>query len=415
MDPPRPEVKDAIAICQRAGIKVKMITGDQQITADAIGLELNITNGLNPAVNGNQLSIFTDEEMLDVCTDTSIFSRVTPDQKMRIVSSLQEKGEIVAMTGDGVNDAPALSRANIGIAMGIAGTDVAKDASDMVLQDDNFANIVSAIEEGRKIYQNIRNFVRYQISTNVAAVALIIVSTFIFGWNLPLTATQILVINILMDGPPAVALGVEKKHGSVMNRPPRPVQEGLPSLSDIALIFYLGIIMVTGTLIIFFIAGGGVETCEGMPFTDEDLSQYFDRNACLIGESAAIEDWESYAGDKFVYAQTMTFAVFVVFQLFNVMNCRSSEDSVFKLGLFSNKAINYAVLISFSLLWLIVHNSSEVIPILDVKVGSLLSTIELQGKDWLVIVAVASGVFIAEEFRKFMVYSEVFAIGKKRA
>jgi Ca2+-transporting ATPase len=152
-----------------------------------------------------------------------------------------------------------------------------------------------------------------------------------------------------------------------------------------------------------------------MPFTDEDLSQYFDRNACLIGESAAIEDWESYAGDKFVYAQTMTFAVFVVFQLFNVMNCRSSEDSVFKLGLFSNKAINYAVLISFSLLWLIVHNSSEVIPILDVKVGSLLSTIELQGKDWLVIVAVASGVFIAEEFRKFMVYSEVFAIGKKRA
>ena len=415
MDPPRPEVKDAIAICQRAGIKVKMITGDQQITADAIGLELNITSGLNPAVNGNQLSSFTDEEMLDVCTDTSIFSRVTPDQKMRIVSSLQEKGEIVAMTGDGVNDAPALSRANIGIAMGIAGTDVAKDASDMVLQDDNFANIVSAIEEGRKIYQNIRNFVRYQISTNVAAVALIIVSTFIFGWNLPLTATQILVINILMDGPPAVALGVEKKHGSVMNRPPRPVQEGLPSLSDIALIFYLGIIMVTGTLIIFFIAGGGVETCEGMPFTDEDLTQYFDRNACLIGESAAIEDWESYAGDKFVYAQTMTFAVFVVFQLFNVMNCRSSEDSVFKLGLFSNKAINYAVLISFSLLWLIVHNSSEVIPILDVKVGSLLSTIELQGKDWLVIMAVASGVFIAEEFRKFMVYSEVFAIGKKRA
>jgi len=133
----------------------------------------------------------------------------------------------------------------------------------------------------------------------------------------------------------------------------------------------------------------------------------------LTGDSVAIGDWENYSNDKFVYAQTMTFAVFVVFQLFNVMNCRSSEDSVFKLGLFSNKAINYAVVISFTLLWLIINNSSEVIPIIDVKVGSLLSTIELQGKDWLIIIAVASGVFIAEEFRKFMVYSRVFAVGKK--
>jgi magnesium-transporting ATPase (P-type) len=172
--------------------------------------------------------------------------------------------------------------------------------------------------------------------------------------------------------------------------------------------------MVTGTLIIFFLAGGGVEVCDGLPFTEEDLSQYFDRNACLVGDSAAIEGWEDYSNDRFVYAQTMTFAVFVVFQLFNVMNCRSSEDSVFKLGLFSNKAINYAVVMSFTLLWLIIHNSSEVIPILDVKVGSLLSTIELQRKDWLIIMIVASGVFVAEEFRKFIVYSRVFAIGKKR-
>ena len=412
MDPPRPEVKDAIAICQRAGIRVKMITGDQQITANAIGLELNITDGINPAINGAQLSNFTDEELIEVSSNASIFSRVTPDQKMRIVSSLQERGEIVAMTGDGVNDAPALSRANIGISMGIAGTDVAKDASDMVLQDDNFANIVSAVEEGRKIYQNIRNFVRYQISTNVAAVALIIISTFLYGWNLPLTATQILVINILMDGPPAIALGVEKKHGNVMNRPPRPVHEGLPSLSDIALIFYLGIVMVTGTLIIFFLAGGGIETCEGLPLTEDDLSQYFDRDACIAGDAVAIDNWNSYSEDRFVYAQTMTFGVFVVFQLFNVINCRSSEDSIFKLGIFSNKAINYAVLISLTLLWLIINYSSETIPILDIKVGSLLSTIELELKDWLTIFAVASSVFIIEEFRKFIVYSRYFAIGK---
>ena len=191
-----------------------MITGEQQYTAEAIGRELNITEGGIAPVNGSALTAFDDEQLAEASAQASIFSRVTPEQKMRIVSSLQEQGEIVAMTGDGVNDAPALSRANIGIAMGIAGTDVAKDAADMVLQDDNFANIVHAVEEGRKIYQNIRNFVRYQVSTNVAAVALIIISTLILGWKLPLTATQILVINILMDGPPAVALGVEEARRS---------------------------------------------------------------------------------------------------------------------------------------------------------------------------------------------------------
>ena len=171
MDPPRPEVKDAIRICQEAGIKVKMITGDHHMTAAAIGQELNISDADAEPVSGADLRSMSDEDLSE-SVQKAIFSRVTPDQKMRIVSSLQEQGEIVAMTGDGVNDAPALSGANIGIAMGIAGTDVAKDAADMVLQDDNFANIVHAVEEGRKIYQNIRNFVRYQVSTNVAAVAL---------------------------------------------------------------------------------------------------------------------------------------------------------------------------------------------------------------------------------------------------
>ena len=412
MDPPRPEVRDAISICQKAGIKVKMITGDQQFTATAIGKELGITDGGIPAVNGGSIAQFSDPEMDEAAANSTIFSRVTPDQKMRIVSSLQSQGEIVAMTGDGVNDAPALSRANIGIAMGIAGTDVAKDAADMVLQDDNFANIVHAVEEGRKIYQNIRNFVRYQVSTNVAAVSLIVISTLIFGWNLPLTATQILVINILMDGPPAVALGVEKKHGNVMNRPPRPVDEGLPNRNDIWLIFYLGAVMVTGTLIVFFLAGGGLETCEGLPLSDGS-NLPFDQAACEAGDEAEILKWESYADDKFVHAQTMTLSVFIMFQLFNVMNCRSQEESIFSLGVFSNKAINIAFLVSFALLLFFVQLADFTIPFTSFEIGGLLSTKVLSMNDWGIIISVAVLVVIIEEFRKFIVNSKIFAINTR--
>ena len=413
MDPPRPEVKDAIEICQNAGIKVKMITGDQQFTASAIGKELGITDGGIPAVNGGAISKFSDAEMDEAATNSTIFSRVTPDQKMRIVSSLQNQGEIVAMTGDGVNDAPALSRANIGIAMGISGTDVAKDAADMVLQDDNFANIVNAVEEGRKIYQNIRNFVRYQVSTNVAAVSLIVISTLIFGWNLPLTATQILVINILMDGPPAVALGVEKKHGNVMNRPPRPVDEGLPNKNDIWLIFYLGAVMVAGTLLVFFLAGGGLETCAGLPLSDGS-NLPFDPAECEAGVASEISAWEDYADERFIHAQTMTLSVFIMFQLFNVMNCRSQEESIFSLGVFSNRAINVAFLASLALLMFFVQLANVTIPVIDLKIGSLLSTRVLSLNDWMIIMAVAVLVVVIEEFRKFIVNSKVFAISNVR-
>ena len=412
MDPPRPEVKDAIEICQKAGIKVKMITGDQQFTATAIGKELGITDGGIAAVNGGEIAKFSDAEMDEAAANSTIFSRVTPNQKMRIVSSLQNQGEIVAMTGDGVNDAPALSRANIGIAMGIAGTDVAKDAADMVLQDDNFANIVHAVEEGRKIYQNIRNFVRYQVSTNVAAVSLIVISTLIFGWNLPLTATQILVINILMDGPPAVALGVEKKHGNVMNRPPRPVDEGLPNRNDIWLIFYLGAVMVTGTLLVFFLAGGGLETCDGLPLSD-GTNLPFDQAACESGVESEISKWESYADEKFIHAQTMTLSVFIMFQLFNVMNCRSQEESIFSLGVFSNKAINIAFLVSFGLLLFFVQLADFTIPFTSFEIGGLLSTKVLSINDWGVIIAVAVLVVVIEEFRKLIVNSRIFAINSR--
>ena len=412
MDPPRPEVKEAIRICQEAGIKVKMITGDHHMTASAIGQELAIYGAENDPVSGAELRSMTDETLSE-SVDKAIFSRVTPDQKMRIVSSLQERGEIVAMTGDGVNDAPALSGANIGIAMGIAGTDVAKDAADMVLQDDNFANIVHAVEEGRKIYQNIRNFVRYQVSTNVAAVALIVISTFIFGWEVPLTATQILVINILMDGPPAVALGVEKRHGNVMARPPRPVDEGLPNSRDIGLIFYLGAVMVIGTLIVFFLAGGGVygygNECTIAPFATE-ADAGFSVADCLAGDQQAVDAYNVYAEDTFANAQTMTFTVFIVFQLFNVLNCRSEKESLFSLGLFSNGAINYAILASGFLLFVFVHFATFPLQLIGIEFGNLLSTKPLEGIDWLVLIAVASTVFLVEEFRKLMIKSRFFSV-----
>ena len=374
MDPPRAEVYDAIQRCQAAGIRVKMITGDQQITAQAIGEDLQITKPHIDAYNGSDLEDISDDAMRVIAQNTAIFSRVSPEQKMKIVIALQDEGEVVAMTGDGVNDAPALSRANIGISMGIAGTDVAKDASDMVLQDDNFANIVHAVEEGRKIYANIRNFVRYQVSTNVAAVALLIFASFVFQWPLPLTATQILVINILMDGPPAVALGVEKKHSDVMDSPPRPVDESLPNQKDLGLIFYLGTVMVIGTLVVYNLA----------------LAQ---------GEA---------------YARTMCFSVFITFQLFNVMNCRSGEDSVFKLGLFSNRAIYLAVFFSMSLLLIAVQGAHLTLPFTNFAIGELLSTIPLKASDWFIIVSTASLVFFAEEFRKILANAGMLKVGTNR-
>ena len=296
--------------------------------------------------------------------------------------------------------------------MGVAGTDVAKDAADMVLQDDNFANIVHAVEEGRKIYQNIRNFVRYQVSTNIAAVALIVFATFVFQWPLPLTATQILVINILMDGPPAVALGMEKKHGDVMKRPPRPVDEGLPNGRDLGMMFFLGSVMVIGTLAVFALSGGGLETCETLQGTATDV---FDKVACNdvnhVNHEAELLAAEEYKQERFEHARTMAFSVFIVFQLFNVLNCRSdTESAITGLGLFSNKAINYALLFSVGLLMFFVHFSEATIPIFNTMVGDLLKTTKLDSFDWIIVFGVASTVFVIEEFRKFMVKTNFFGV-----
>ena len=399
MDPPREEVAGAIQICRNAGIKVVMITGDHKITAMSIAEELNISHDEDAAINGEHLEKLTEHHLDETVEDLLVYSRVTPSQKMRIVKSLQNAGNIVAMTGDGVNDAPALSAANIGIAMGISGTDVARDSADMVLQDDNFANIVHAVEEGRKIYENIRNFVRYQVSTNVAAVLLVILSTFVFGWELPLTATQILVINILMDGPPALALGIEKRYtDDMMNRNPRPVTEGLPNKFDMVMIAWLGVIMVIGTLAIFYLADGNLVTstpCTSSNFGNNDW--FLDANG-VCDESA----WKAGAEERFDNARTMAFCVFIMFQLFNVMNCRSKSKSIFQLGVFSNKAINISVAISLTLLILVVQGASFSIPLIGINIGDLLSVNSVKWITWPVLIFCASTVLLLEEFRKLL-------------
>ena len=400
MDPPRPEVLDSISKCHAAGIRVTMITGDQRMTAMAVGTEIGIVMDDSDHMSGKELRECSDDELQERLGSVAVFSRVTPDQKLRIVEQLQKQGHVVAMTGDGDNDAPALSQANIGVAMGNTGTDVARDASDMVLQDDNFSNIVSAVEEGRKLYLNIRNFVRYQISTNVAAVLLVVFATFLFDWDLPLTVTQLLVINILMDGPPAVALGIERRHADVMNEPPRELDESLPNSSDRGVIMLLGLFMFIGTAAIFWFAGGGILTSDE-PCTEYDGSideGYLDPSS---GE-CIVELWESHAEDRFVKAQTMAFSVFVFFQLFNVINCRSTNRSIFELGLFNNKAITLSFAISAVFLLFLVQGATISIPLIGIQIGDLLSVEPLKMKDWLIVFATASSVFFFDEARKLI-------------
>ena len=395
MDPPRPEVPDSIAKCHAAGISVMMITGDQRMTAMAVGREIGIVTEDTDHMSGKELRECSDHELQDRLASIAVFSRVTPDQKLRIVEQLQSQGHVVAMTGDGDNDAPALSQANIGVAMGNTGTDVARDASDMVLQDDNFSNIVSAVEEGRKLYQNIRNFVRYQISTNVAAVTLVIVTTFFFGWNLPLTATQLLVINILMDGPPAVALGIEKRNSDVMNEPPRELDESLPNGTDMSLIVLLGIVMVLGTAAVFWFAGGGIIT--GEPCLEYDgrvESTWFEDGVCNE------EAWKIDAENRFAVAQTMAFAVFIFYQLFNVLNCRSVDQSIFKLGIFNNRAITISFIISATFLFAMVQGANYTVPLIGLQIGDFLSVVPLELEQWLIVFSTASSVLFVDEVRK---------------
>ncbi|GAB3067729.1 cation-translocating P-type ATPase [Virgibacillus ainsalahensis] len=316
IDPPRKEVKPAIDECRQAGIKTVMITGDHVKTARSIAANLNILpeNGL--VLEGHQLNQMSVTELEDVIDDTYVFARVTPEHKLKIVKAFQERGHIVAMTGDGVNDAPAIKASDIGISMGISGTDVTKEASSLVLMDDNFATIKSAIQEGRNIYENIRKFIRYLLASNVGEI-LVMLFAMMLALPLPLVPVQILWVNLVTDGLPAMALGLDKTEENVMRRGPRNPREGIFSRGLGYKIISRGIMIGIVTLVAFML------TYQNNP-------------------------------DNLIYGQTVAFTTLVIAQLIHVFDCRS-ENSIFSRNPFENMYLVFAVLSSLLLLLVVIY------------------------------------------------------------
>ncbi|WP_200411136.1 calcium-translocating P-type ATPase, SERCA-type [Virgibacillus salexigens] len=316
IDPPRKEVKKAIAECRNAGIKTVMITGDHVKTARAIAQSLDLLPNHGQVLEGYQINEMSDTELEDIIEDSYVFARVTPEHKLRIVHAFQEKGHVVAMTGDGVNDAPAIKASNIGVSMGMGGTDVTKEASSLILMDDNFATIKSAIQEGRNIYENIRKFIRYLLASNVGEI-LVMLFAMMLSLPLPLVPVQILWVNLVTDGLPAMALGLDKPEGNVMTRRPRSLQEGV------------------------FARGLGYKIIS---------------RGILIGIVTLIGFMTTYQNDpeNLIYAQTIAFTTLVMAQLIHVFDCRS-ENSIFSRNPFENLYLVFAVLSSLLLLLIVIY------------------------------------------------------------
>ena len=348
IDPPRPEAREAIRVCLAAGIAVKMITGDHRVTAASIANDL----GLHGEVHeGRELEGLDGRQLIDLVERTAVFARVAPEHKMRIVEALQSRGHVVAMTGDGVNDAPALKTADIGVAMGITGTEVTKEAATLVLTDDNFASIVGAVKEGRTIYDNIVKFVRFQLSTNIGAI-LTVLGAPLFGFPTPFTAIQILWVNIIMDGPPAMTLGVEPARDGIMQASPRPQDATILTGRRLFKLGLYGLTMAAGTLGTY--AWG--------------LAQH---------------------GPD--YAMTLAFTTFVLFQFFNIFNARAEFGSAFNRQFLSNGKL-WLALISVVVLQVVVVHWGPAQAIFD--------TVDLGLSDWLLSVAIASSTLFLEETRK---------------
>ncbi|WP_299522850.1 calcium-translocating P-type ATPase, PMCA-type [uncultured Methanobrevibacter sp.] len=338
IDPPKENVDKSITACKKAGIKVIMITGDHLKTASAIAHEIGIlTNG--KIIDGNQLDKLSDEEYFEIVDDIQVYARVKPEQKMRIVETLKQKGEIVSMTGDGVNDAPALKNASIGVAMG-SGTDVAKESGDMIIQDDNFGTIVTAIREGRKIYDNIKRFIKFQVSTNVGAI-LTIIGTSIFMLPVPFNPVQLLWINIVMDGPPAQTLGMEDYEKNIMNREPE--TGDILNKKVLIKIFVAGLVMAIGSIALF--------------------------------------SYKLTIGASQKQAMTVTFTLFVIYQLFNAYNSKSNSAK-------RSTYLYLAIIICFILQVLIVY-----IP----ELQTIFRTTSIGIIDWILIFIIAATILISNK------------------
>jgi Ca2+-transporting ATPase len=375
IDPPRAEVKDAVATAKAAHIRTVMITGDHPATAEAIARELAIFEPGARLVTGAELRAMSPEALDAVVEDVRVFARVDPEHKLRIVEALQKKGHIVAMTGDGINDAPALKAANIGVAMGITGTDVSKEAADMVLTDDNYASIVKAIEEGRAIYDNIQKYLLYLLSTNSGELITMFVGVMLAGalglvsaepgLFLPLLAVHILWINLVTDGPPALALGVDPKDRAVMSRPPRPRSAGLLLTEDWFRLAGVGTLMMIGTIFVLdaYYPGGFVT---------------------LFATGAAPNPYDE------AHARTMAFTTLMMYQLFDAYNCRSRRRSAF-IGIFDNRWLHASVALSLGLTVLIIYA-----PVAQ----AAFHTVALSWSDWAIATAVSSTLLWALEIAK---------------
>jgi Ca2+-transporting ATPase len=356
IDPPREEAKQAIETCQAAGMKAAMITGDHKATAVAIATELGLLRG-GLAVSGAELEGMTERELEDTVERIEVYARVSPVHKLRVVEALQKRGHVVAMTGDGVNDAPALKRADIGVAMGITGTDVSKEAAHMVLTDDNFASIVSAVKEGRSIFNNIKKCVMYLLACHIGELVLMVLAVLV-GTPLPLVAVQLLFVNIATDGPPALALAFDPPEPDIMDRPPRDRRKGIFAGPLTRMIALMAIWTGLTTFGVFYWA-----------------LNYSGRT----GEEATI------------YAQAMCFVNLLLIEKFTALSCRSERDTVFKIGFFGNKWLLLAIVGTMALSLPIIYVSS---------LQDYFHTYSLSLADWGVVFLAGSTLFVVVEGAK---------------
>ena len=394
IDPARKEAKEAIEVCKEAGIKVKMITGDYKDTAVAIARDLGLVgeNEDEAVLTGTELSNMSDEELAAKVGTTAVYARVSPEHKVKIVEALRKQDAICAMTGDGVNDAPALKQADIGVAMGITGTEVAKGAAGMILTDDNFATIVAAVEEGRIIYANIRKFVGFLLSCNIGEILVIFLSLMILGPEMiPLEPIQLLWLNLVTDSFPALALGQEKGERDIMLAPPRARKA---KILDKEMAWSI-VVQASAIFICVFAA-----------FT---YGRYIYPDFILtdgVKQIAKEFDWLALPGHMPASgARTMAFTTLICAELLRAFSCRSEHFSVFSIGLFSNKVMVRSTLLSFLLLLVVLY-----VPFLR----PIFDTVSLTVQDWVVVIVLSLVPFAAGEIFKLLYHRSTRKLSSRR-